>query len=581
MILRRITSVKLPAIDPATILYAENFGLKSSATTGSITAGTSQVTVPSSVGFSVGDTGIMESDFTTLFNGRLQGNRGTKGPDGAHPNLSYTNLAAMQADTSKADNLRAWIESTGKVYKSTAGVWSRVSSTITYSGQTFETDYYDDMAMPKALRFKILSITGNVWTISRSSQVTVSNANIYFDNAYIISRLCMRMDEANNLNGYRLYTEIDTSGISETMKTVLLPAGRFACGELMCVQRIDMILKGAGIGQTILFSPRGCASFNILATQCHRAIIRDLTMIGNAKLNGFNSYQENWFPDTSGLSLGQDEAIGDRHLYPEGFIFSGTDAAKAINVEMIDMFWATMGSRDNCSNLYRKNVIIRRSEPIMTYIQWHGQDANSPDGAFVDCIFDSDYLHTAFESFGTSGTLFLRCISRNGVFSSNTADNCKLYQCTININGSRPGWFSVLTPCVQFNSNIGNGATTVGGEVIDLTINILNYTDGSGNQIKGVLVGNNNTKVKIRNLIYNGLPYVNGAEMGPQALLSNSPDLDVDGVTATGDQVSDKSFYKSNVAMEGGSLKNCHAPDTYVDPAVVLGTGNIGTVTVI
>lgn len=564
----------------AGIIDAKDFDMKECATKGTVALGSYQITLDSVAGWNVNDTGIMEADFTTLFNGRLQGNRGTRGPGDVHPLKSYTNVDAMQEDRTQINNLRAWVEDTGATYKNSTdeNTWKKISNPVLVGDQYIPEFYYDGEAVAKALRFKVLEINGNVLTIDKPSATNTTNSNVYFDNSYLLSRLIGGYIEFF-LNDYPEEIGIDMTIVKENDIQVRMPAGRYALGEQLYFFGQDIRWYGMGEDETILFAPKGAHGFNVLAVQNHNTLSEDFSCEGNFGLQAYGGFWETWYPGFKASTGLQTEGIG----FPYGWLHMGTYNSIMRNMKAKNIPWTFGGANSSSANLLRYKLHIRIDDPFMMYLQWLFQDADSTNTKFHGCTTDSDYITKSFEFFKCNGGEFIDCHARNGLWSLNSSTGWLMGECSQTLEtNTRPAFMHQLTDMVSIAVNAG--PTVSGGLVRNHNMLQTGYVDAQNNVLCGISLGEQNPGVVISGGSYIAPDYYPGAELGPSGIISTAPDLIVDGFTVVGNQISDKSFYKSSIAMTGGELKNSVAPDIYVGSTVVLGTGseaNVGTITTI
>lgn len=587
MIANYVSRKTLYSDTDAGIIDTQDFWMKSGATTGTVAIGSNQVTVAALNGLAAGDWCIMESDFATIYNGRIQGNRGTIGPGETHPLKHYPDVATMQADRTQINDLRAWVEDSGATYKNSVAenTWKKISNPVLVGGEYIPEFYYDGEAVPMALRFKILSISGNVLTINKTSASNTTNAKIFFDNNFLLSKLLMNPASDYFLNDYPETTAKDMSSVKETGIKIRMPAGKYAIGEQVYFSCPDITWYGAGQVEdgdvnTVLFSPKGAYAFNVQGNQNHNSIAENFSCEGNAGLQGYGGSWEPWHPDAHLNYASQTSGIG----FPYGWINLTSDGIIMRNMSCKNIWYTFGGSTFNCSNLYRYRLKITIDDPFMMYIQWLFQDADAINGIFEECVTDSDYITKSFEVFKCTGGQFINCHARNGLWSLNSSTGWLLDGCSQTIEANtRPAFMDPLTDLVNIAVNAGPAVS--GGQIIDHVMLHTGYVDAENNIMGGISIpiSDMNANISILGGSYTAPNYQTGAALGPQGILSLAPDLYVDGFTVVGDQVSDISFYKSNIAMVGGTLKNSVANNIYVGASVILGTGadaNTGTITV-
>src|SRR4029077_12232866 len=116
-----------------------DFGAKSTVTTGTISAGSTSLTVADPAELAVGDHLIVQIGGETG-----AGARGTLGVGGAWPSLSYADPTAMNADNSRPERTYAWDRASGLVYIYTSGAWVHRED----GGSPYNQAYYTAKALP-------------------------------------------------------------------------------------------------------------------------------------------------------------------------------------------------------------------------------------------------------------------------------------------------------------------------------------------------------------------------------------------------------------------------------------------------
>ena len=455
---------KLRSNPSAGILDLRDLGLKELLTTGSISATSNQLVMTTNPGFSVGDPIIV-----AVGGEAGAGARGTAGVGGTWPALSYANTTAMNADTGQANNTFAWVQSTGDVYQYNSG-------TLTWA-QPVVTSYYIRKVIPKALRATITAINGLTATISTSATNTATAANIYYDNQAVFNDVSDGTDQL----------AIVPSDIQLRM-----PAGNFAVSDKVNVeQRNGWQSYGAGSTATMLFSPNGAPSAGVRITSCDSALVRDFHLKGNARDNGFGLA---WFDFVTETSTPQGTT------FPGGVHFSTSDDVIAQDMIVTDVWQKAFGA-DFCNDPWCYRVTAYQTNELKQYLQWHFQIADSEGGGVVDCVVDSEFLLTGFETFGSNGQTFTNCSGRNTVFSCNSAGSYLFENCetTIEANSQGPELaFSTNNPCFNVNANIGtNGAgVALGGTITNFIVTHEGTVDGT-NGLQCINVGASNPNIHI------------------------------------------------------------------------------------
>jgi hypothetical protein len=559
-----------------------DFGaIPNSKTTGNMIGGNTTLTVADGSKFPIGSTVIVATGGEASWMGRT--GIGTIGVGGVYPALHYANATAMQADRSKPDAIRCFVDDTGLCYVNSvaSNTWFIASETYYVAGEPAITNPYDQYAIQVALRAKITAKTGNILTLDKTAAVSTTDAEVFLDSSYAFSRLLIDPVESYFRTDYPEAIQFNFSIADIPGRKVHCPEGEYYWGEDVIFTAHDIEWYGDGNDKTIFITPNGASAFNVFAKGPTRSIARDFKCIGNTRTSTYSGRWEAWYGDTAARINNQYYNITNGHSTPWGFGYLNTDDAIAQNITFVDIWWLACGMKQLSNGCYRKNVRIERTAPLLCYVQWFGQDGTCFDGIFEDCSFDSDWLHPAFESFDSENSQFINCTMRNGILSFNNAGHFSAIGCTQTFDGinPRPSWMHPSGPAVNVNTNIG--ANKFVGLIRDHTIIQTGYQDASNNCIIGIVVNSANQDITIENCSYTGMPKSTG--YGPRALTSTGINVTVDGFVATGTIPGD-GFYNCNVAVQDGTVKNVVAPSIYVYTGVTLGTGpdaNVGTITVI
>lgn len=442
------------AASGGTTVNASTYGMKTSQTTGSIDVGSFTLNVADASGFSQGDQIIVEN--TTL--------PGTKGVGGSWPALIYANKAAMDADLSQPNNTYACFAGDGITapygslhrFNASTGTWN------IYNNTEWK-EYYWDRAQPFSLVAKILSKSTNTLTLNLPAQISVTNANVYFDNSPIIKPLCSGATKLSN-------------------QTLQFDAGTYCFSENILFDQVAFVtIQGAGRDATTLKSPLCTPSMGIKWTSCTSCNVRDLHLLGNCADSGYGT---GITPSQSQTTLSRSTTTGIWYYACNGSLHEVTDC-KMTNP------WTGAVSSSYTWNVkaYRCDVY---SAGHRCYIQWMFQFADQSNCYAEDCHVYADYLTGGFETFRSNNTTFVRCGGVNCAFSSNSSGTW-LYdspfatitagaQKTPPGNFGTTGFFSSKGEIYNFNNNIQPPASTIdqGGELRNATLIIegeINSTD--------------------------------------------------------------------------------------------------------
>lgn len=360
-----------------TTVSLDGLGLwKTSHTTGSITAGTTTLTVASASGFTIGDQIIIATGGEAG-----AGAYGTEGVGGAWPPLSYATVVAMNADNSKASGTLAWVKATGLVYQYDGAAWAALSSTLFYFGK----------AAPKALVTTITNISGSTITLDDAAVVSTTNANVYYD--------CYGKAGP--------YVDVN-AGATVAPRKVTVGAGSFAFsgGDNLANGMKDFVFEGAGNSSTILFAPDGCFGISLQVSTVQRSIFRKFFLQGSHKLNS-------WPPPPDAVPWWGSDAVprGLRGVYVSDILFDDINGADTMN-ECVTM---SIGY-----DTWIRGCYVEMAVPIRSYIQWVFNVADSFWCGLIDNEVNSTYTIAGMELFGAWSCYNIRPITTNGYLSVNS-----------------------------------------------------------------------------------------------------------------------------------------------------------------
>ncbi|MBI5384950.1 MAG: hypothetical protein HZA90_09730 [Verrucomicrobia bacterium] len=350
-----------------------DFGLRSVQVTGSMAAGSTQLSLSASPNppFKPGDWIIVETGGEAG-----QGKRGTVGVGGIWPSLRYPNLSARDTDASQPVNTYCWTEDDGSVYQWDGTVWQDRARYM--DGERAVTNYYLAKAVPKALRAQVaaVSLDGLVLTLSEAAQASVTNASVFFDNAPVLNM---------------------TFGEPEWMKSTMpmrfvlsVPAGNFAMGDpVWLLNRPGCGIRGTGTNTTRLFSPKGTPSASVFVFGSSNAFVESIHLQGNGLLEGFGLP---FYHPRSGFWNGVTETSGDAagrgslqfYLCPEGRTRDVliTDPLSDAGAGL----WVV-----SCDSFAVESVAIRKRTPTLgsgalVEFDWFNR------GSVSNLVLDSDWL---------------------------------------------------------------------------------------------------------------------------------------------------------------------------------------------
>jgi len=422
-----------------------DFGMKSSATTGSMTASSSTLTVASSSGFSIGDPIIVE------VGGESGGGlRGSVGVGGAIPTLSYASVAAMNADTTKPNATNCWVVATGNIYGSFGGVWSQ------------RTDYYFSRVMPRALWATITNIVGNTITLDTPATVATTGANVYFDNSDLLTKI--------------FDIPAGFTALTPTDRHVLLPVGNFAVSENFSIaERTRWWIEGAGTSAITIFSPKGSPCSSCTLRSCTSCLITDLTFQQNMRNQGY----------------ALKEFAGSLSAFVPTCQFDSTAFSQAQRVNGHNTWLQAVGGGfpTDCW-AYDCHTVL--DDGTQQYIQWQYQFSNGTGGGAVNCSVTSPYITGGFEFFAHTGGTFRDCTCINATISVNDAGNFLYENFTITITANSQiseDSFSHSNPIINCNTNIGSSNAALGGIILNPTIIQEGVINASNDILQFMIVG--------------------------------------------------------------------------------------------
>ena len=524
--------------DPAAVLAlvadgrSVSDGVRQVATTGSIQRGSNRLTVGSAGGFNVGDFVIVE-----IGNEPGHGQRGTRGVGGTWPATSYPSEAQLFSDGGQQNGLFAWAEDSGNVFQWANGNWVYMGDNR--AGAKFQGSYYVGKAIPRSLQAQIVAISGNTLTLDAGAAESVSDATVYLDTAPILNKLIA--------NGSAL----------------ALPAGRFPVGGVVWVNgRGGFELAGQGTDSTTIFSPKGVPSAQIQVVDSPNSTVRDLTLQGNFRDQGFGL---NWGGSTP-AGTGQPVTETDVPLgaaFPRGILFiSNSQNGVAQDLRVIDVAQQALGV------IYAENVWGRRIENIQndllrSYVTWQYQWVDTQGGGCEDCQVRSTYVIPGFEAFRTSGVQFIRPKGQNALFALNGSGPWMVVDADLRFTAnslhpdSDPLAASYSQPILNVNTNAGiTSQSTAGGTIRNVTITQEDYLNAAGDNLIGIYVNESNPNIRIESSAYSAPDYRDtSAAYGAVGLYSKGVNTTVNGMTVVGKA---RPQYP-NIVLERGSGQGCSA----------------------
>lgn len=413
-----------------------DFGMKTLTAVGSMTAGSSTLTLTSNPGFAIGDRVCIATGGEA--GGGIPGERGV---GGQWPSLLYATIAARNSDTTQVVNKVCGVLADGLTYQWTGSAW------VPYAGNL---PLYLNKIVPKALVATITNVSGNTLTLNTAATVATTNANVYFDNGTLFT---------SNFNS-------DTSGIRQQPGcTVYCPEGSWVfANTTVGFSLVDQItVLGSGKLTTTLFSPPGTIECGVTVSQTTLSRVAHLGFQGNTRTDKGYMFRFN---------ATTDQFVGSTTFVAQLLSTNGlTEHIRGVNYSnAVTEFSLSSGGT-------QRFIDVIHETGHKNYFQWAVNIADSANCVSEDIYFDSPWLFKGLESFRSNNSILRRATGRNVVFSSNSNTDLLLEDCSIIYQsgcGDAP-WFDGVAPIgrnpssgeplVNLNSNIDNtsGSGSLGG----------------------------------------------------------------------------------------------------------------------
>lgn len=503
--------------------------LKSSKTTGSITAGSFSLVVASATGFTIGDKIIVETGGEAG-----AGAIGTRGVGGVWPALSYADATAMNADTSQADGTCCWLESTSRVYywNDAGNAWVQISADL----------FYIYRAIPRALLATITNIVGTTFTLDTAASVSATNANVYFD--------CV--------GKFVPYTDAN-EGATIVPKRIYISTGEYAFSAFtsLATKMKDIVIEGDGSSLTVFVSPDGCANIGYQISTVQRSIFRKFGFRGNHKLN---SWARSGYDETSWFNTFLSFTGGFRAQICSDVLIADLAASNGENQIVV---YAVS------SDSWTRNCYARFVAPMRCYVAWVYNLADSTYSGIVDCEVESDWAMPSAEIFNGSSNYMIRIVTQNGSMAVNSstdfyvdspqitflADSAYNYQ--VGVDSTLQNWTPFVT-ILNLNTNIANQQGRADPSATGTLLNPNVVTEG---MINGDVNGRNKSIV-VAPLYYNVMIKGGYIEVPEQQSVSWT----VQGIAASGD----------GMTVSGTRVVGCSvAGDLGIDAGFSPGSGRV------
>ena len=506
--------------------------LRNAVTMGSIDAQSSHLTVRSTLGLKVGDWIIVE-----IGKEAGQGRRGTRGVGGTWPSKSYATEAQLLNDKTTPDRTFAWAEDTGYVFWWIDGRWMNMAPNrpnMFYTGQ-----YYVGKAVPRSLQARITRINGDTLVIDKSAAVATKDANVYLDVAPILNSMIQRS------------------------RDLTLPAGTYVIGGVVWIKGKDgFALAGEGKEKTTIYSPKGVPSAMIQAHNAPKTSIRDLTLQGNFRDEGFGL---NW---TGSTPAGTNQPVTETEIpqgaaFPRGISFhTGSHQSVVQDVRVIDVAQQAVGV-SFANNVWARRVENIQNDLMRQYVQWQFQWADTVGGGCEDCEVRSTYIIPGFEAFKASDVKFIRPKGHNALMALNGSGGWLIEDAELEFspNSLHPESDRIAAsphhPIINVNTNIGGTAYVAkGGTIRNVKLVQRGYINGRNDSLKGIVVNENNPNVRIENAYYSAPDYRKPSiSNGAMGLNSTGLHTIVSGMTVIGAPEPGR----QNIFIQRGRGENCSA----------------------
>ncbi len=391
----------------------------------------------------------------------------------------------------------------------------------------WSTFYYRSKDLPLALMAKVTAVAdgGKTLTLDKAAAIASTNANVYFDNYPLLDAVLKEDHPA----GW----------------AVTLPSGDFAISDkLGHFYHGGWTIAGAGKGITILRSPKGAPSGGIWCFETDDTELRDFTIVGNAGQNGFGLKDHGDWVELGGIGV---------------LITKGANCIIR-NVSCFNVF-RKAGWGEYTIKLQIADCDFAYDDAHMGYVEWWFGVSDSRDATIARCKIDSKYLIPGFETFRSDNVKFIDCVSKNGVFSSNSSGNFLLENLSLTVTaGSRfsDASFSGYNPGVNINSNIQppNEAMSLGGLIKNIRLDVQGAVNADGNFLKGIIINSDNPNVTVDGGLITYPDQTSPTEIGPFGVNSTGQNTTVQNLTVTGKPFNS---WEANIKILNGVVTGCTA----------------------
>lgn len=450
------------------LIDVRDFGLKTLTATGSMSAGSTTLTLTSNPGFAIGDPIIVVIGGETG-----AGEPGTRGVGGQWPTLTYANATARNADTSQPVNKVAGQLDNGLTYVWSGSAWS------VYPDGTQGSGLWHKQIVPKSLITTITNVSGTTLTVANASTVATTSATVVYNNA---TRL--EAEIGYNYTGAGIQSYVPS-------KTISWPPGTWYVGqdqsfiEIMGGQT-GWTVRGAGRDSTTIVSPMGVTGLKVQPETKTNCAVENIEFRGNQRGDkGFVFlYDSNDQPTQAGVNTfnaltNTNFAIrGCRFINMLAGISSGTNPV----MEDIEARWET-GQRG--------------------YGGWQVNFGNCTGGRGNNIVIDNAYPIAALEIFAGTDNEFTNVTITNGIMAVNSSSDWRLANVTVVIEEDSAedtayDWILDTSLVLDINTNISAGLGSSGPGVFEDFNLTINYANSANYLFQGIGGSGNNDNITIR-----------------------------------------------------------------------------------
>lgn len=574
------------------ILDPRDYKMEYRSTTGSMVEGQYTITVVDPSIFDLNDTILVSPGGEATFHGRAAGEPGTRSVGGEFPFYKYSTETAMHSDKSKPDQTYSWVEETGKIWEfwNNGNDWypkGENVSNVAGVPYTYKLNGYLDMAIPKLLRAKVVSKSGNVLTLDTPALCSTTNAPVHYDNIWALTR-CTDNPSSNRFFG-KYPTPPAYRDLSAFMPqyTIRLPEGDYAVSESWFVlYHTNIKIIGAGIDATRIFAPKG-ANTSLECNGSSSPEIAHFTFEENGTKTHYAFPWWCWNPNENNRIPNDRQYVYTNMHYLPGVRLSGCPNGFVHHIRVKNAFTSSFGVSSSSNSIVEHCEVIHTTGTLF-YLGWNMVVDLSTGVKIRYNLFDTAEIMGSCELFNGTDCEFSFNTLFNGRVSSNSASGMKIKNCDITIRvNSNPDWLNPNEPTIQFNMNAYPGPQ-INASVEDTTITVEGIIDGhliitatglAGRNTKsGINIQSGYTGTLIKNVLYTGPGYLGGTDThGNVGIVSEGLNAIIDNFTCLGTTGVGSPIYSSSIGITSGSVSNSHANTIGIKPGVevINSTGTI------